>query len=100
MKTTKEEMQKRIAVLERDNRVLENRDEDARRGFALAFEWFERTGHFAGDKPMLPTWTQIYIEIGRLLAARSFVDFEGKVSGLEVRVETLERRARDNHEGV
>ena len=68
-------------------------DEARRKEFAKAFAWFKEKNPFdnysnRGDTTT-PTWEQIFVKIGNLLAARNFMDFEGNISELEVAVEGM-----------
>lgn len=65
--------------------------------FAKAFHWYEpRKQYDYGEpsKPRTPSWEEIFVEMGKILAARDFRDFEGNVSELECKLQDLERRLK------
>ena len=90
---TKEEIIRHDSVLERTIGDLHVADELRRKEFARAFGWFETPYNFT-TKPSDPTWTQIFVELGKLLAARNFMDIEGNLSELECKLEDLEKNIR------
>lgn len=54
----------------------------------------KQTYGFSGTEdgdPIVYNWYQIFREVGKLLAARNFMDFEGNVSELECKIEDLGR---------
>ena len=84
---TKEELQQENIKKDLKIKEYKEQDEGARKEFAKAFGWGKR------EKTMYdlekewewdnPSWAQIFIEIGKLQAARTFYDLEGNVSELE-----------------
>lgn len=63
-------------------------DEHRRKEFAKAFRWHKQPKPYSGvydepPEPILPSWEQIWVNLGTLLAARNFIDFEDNVSELE-----------------
>lgn len=83
--------------LKRNNEVLDRRDEDARKEFAKAFGWVKGSSPYRlmGEPGKEnPTWAEIYVELGKILAARNFMDFEGNLSELEYKLEDLEKKIR------
>jgi hypothetical protein len=99
-KKTKEDLVAEIAVLKRNNDVLASRDEDARREFAKAFHWQKRRGPYdhSSEEVRIPTWSEVYVELGKILAARDFRNWEGNISELEVAVENMRRQIKQNYE--
>ena len=68
------------------------RDKEIRQEFAKAFNWLKQRGPYGSEKELLnPSWNQIFVEIGRLQAAKTFYDLEGNVSELEHKVEEINR---------
>jgi hypothetical protein len=76
--------------------ALRNEDERLRVQFAKAFSRFKRrnTAWPVDDnsEPEDITWEDVFVEIGRLLAARNFTDLEGNISEIETKIEDLERK--------
>ena len=71
-------------------------DENRRKEFARAFGWNKPRRQFDyGDVELYsPTWNEIFVELGKLLAARNFMDFEGNLSELECKIEDVEKRIK------
>jgi len=95
-KITKENLVEKIAVLRDENERLILQDQIKRKEFAKAFSWYiekQSYGYSSKEKELeIPSWEQIFIKVGKLLAVRNFYDFEGNVSELEVKLEELEKR--------
>ena len=101
MKKTKEELIKELALSEAKVVRLSGIDEDRRREFAKAFSWRGEPGVFnygGRGEPILPSWEEIWIELGRLLAAKNFLDFEGNISTLEMKVNDILNREKPKSE--
>jgi len=63
-----------------------SKDQYLRKEFARAFGWFKKKDYYDSTResePRTPTWEEIFIEVGRLLAQRDFRDFEGNISEIE-----------------
>ena len=95
-KTTTEELIRENEKLIIAKQAGQNKDERIRKEFAKAFAWNKQKELYSGgmDEPATPTWEQIFIEVGKLLAARTFYDLEGNVSELECKLEDLENKIR------
>jgi len=92
MKQTKEQMIEEVAKLKHDNERLILQDQLKRKEFAKAFGWYT-SKPYGGDKEVsLPTWEQIFVNLGTLLAAKNFMDYEGNISELECKLEYLEKK--------
>ena len=98
MSKTKEQLIAEVSELETKLKERVEYGERVRREFAKAFNWYKGGGLYGNSdrEPIIPSWEMIFIEIGKLLAARNFTDFEGNVSELEVKLEDLERRLLKN----
>jgi hypothetical protein len=73
---------------------MEN-DEKIRKEFAKAFNWYSKRGpydNYDDTKPRLPSWEEIFVELGKILATRDFRDIEGNVSELEYKLQGVEKR--------
>jgi hypothetical protein len=64
-----------------------------RKEFARAFGWNKAKKQFDyGDVELYePSWIEIFVELGKLLSAKNFMDFEGNVSELECKLEDIEK---------
>ena len=69
-------------------------DEKRRKEFAKAFSWYIQRPYGGEKEVSLPTWEQIFVNLGTLLAARNFMDYEGNISELECKLEDLEKKIR------
>ncbi len=71
-------------------------DLQRRKEFARAFGWNKpRKQYDYGEFELYePTWIEIFVELGKLLSARNFMDFEGNISELECKIEDLENKIR------
>jgi len=95
MKQSKTDLIELNAKLTKKATDLGERDERIRKEFAKAFAWRRPTQYSSlENEPRLPSWEAIFTEVGKLLAARNFYDFEGNVSELQCRLETLEANIR------
>lgn len=90
---TKEELVKEVAVLEAKIERMQESEKNMRKDFARAFGWSIRKSTFGYSKEeeevKVPVWSEIFVEVGKLLAARNFMDLEGNVSELECKVEAV-----------
>ena|SRR3990167_4773118 len=96
---TKEQLTEEVAGLKHENERLLSQDQINRKEFAKAFKWHKQPKPYSGAyseplEPILPSWEQIWVNLGTLLAARNFYDFEGNVSELESRLGMLEEKIR------
>ena len=72
-----------------------HQDEDKRQEFVRIFCWYERESNYPyNSKTVLrtPTWAEIYCEVGKLLAARTFYDLDGSVSECECAIEDIRKQ--------
>ena len=93
-KQTKEQLLSEVSKLETQLRERTECLERVRKEFAKAFNWYRRPNPYGSEnnEAMLPSWEQIFVEVGKLLAARTFYNLEGNVSELECKLEDLEKR--------
>lgn len=96
MEQTKENLIKRVAELENMLKERVGYGERVRKEFAKAFHWYKERKQFdyGETEVRLPSWEEIFVEIGKILAARNFMDFEGNISGLECKIEELENKIK------
>ena len=96
MRKTHEELIAEIARLEQSNKEWADAGERRRKEFAKAFSWRKPQEMYSprDNEPATPTWEQIFVEIGKLLAARTFYDLEGNVSELEYAIKNLEEKIK------
>jgi hypothetical protein len=85
--TTKEQLIAEMAKLRQSYERLVSGDERKRKEFAKAFNWMKEVYGYNERDALCPTWEQIFIETGKLLAVRAFYDFEGNISELDRTIE-------------
>lgn len=92
----KEELQIEMGKLERRNQDLVNEDKRLREQFAKAFSKFEWKNEFGYTRQTKEyedfSWEQIFVEVGKLVSARTFYDMDGNLSELECKLEQLEKK--------
>lgn len=71
-------------------------DLNRRKEFARAFGWNKPKKQYDYGSAELyePTWIEIFVELGKLLASRNFTEYEGNISALECRLDDLEKKIR------
>ena len=99
MKKTKEQFIEELAEIKHENERLLLQDQISRKEFAKAFRWHKQSKPYSGaynepPEPILPSWEQIWVNLGTLLAARNFMDFEGNISEIEMKIQDLEEKIR------
>jgi len=74
-------------------------DENRRIEFAKAFNWLKKRNTYDyQDEYRTPTWTEIFVEIGKLLSVRDFRNLEVCVSLLRSDLENLKSKIKkDGH---
>ncbi len=90
---TKEELLKQNAKLQQEVELWEEKTKRLRAEFAKAFNWYESKKQFDyGDRKLKsPSWEEIFVEVGKLLSARTFYDLEGNVSENKCAIGDLRR---------
>ena len=97
MKQSKEQLLIELTKIRESHAGWVVADETRRKDFAQAFEWTKQKSQWDSDRvPVLPTWSQIMVEIGKLKACAEFRDYEGNISELECKLEDLEKRLLKN----
>jgi len=93
MKQTKEQLLKIITIIELKLERVTLKDTIRLREFSKAFDWYKPRGQFNsyGEKePITPSWEQIFVKTGKLLAAErrhNFTSLEGRVFELETKLQ-------------
>ena len=103
-KKTREELAIENAEMKKTIERLLSLDEVQRVEFAKAFYWKQtnepsRYGSYnvSSTGAAMPSWSQIFVEIGKLLACRDFRDFEGNISELKCAVEEIKKHEEKNN---
>lgn len=92
-KPTKEELAVEIAKLRDSHAGWVSADERRRKEFAKAFTWYVPNNHSWNQErqPLIPTWEQIFVNVGQLLAQRDFRNYEGNISEMELAIGKLQK---------
>ena len=91
---TREQLVIELAKIRESHAGWVSADERKRKEFAKAFRWYIQRPYGGEKEVSLPTWEQIFVNLGTLLAARTFLDCDGNISELEVRIDNLENEIR------
>lgn len=88
----KEELKKRVAVLEGELKKATLGDTRIREEFAKAFNWYEPKGMYDSDRKLkLPTWEEIFVALGKKLVRLDCYDMEGNISELKCAVDDIKK---------
>lgn len=81
MRQTKEQLIEEIIKLRESHSGWVSGDEKRRQEFAKAFHWYKQNNpYYQSDRELrTPSWTEIFVEIGRILATNNSKNFEKKV---------------------
>src|SRR3990167_2261607 len=73
---------------------IKSSDEFVRLEFSKAFRWYKKKGAYDSGyddpKEILPTWEQIFIELGRLLERQKRLDYITDNENISLRLKELE----------
>jgi len=87
---TKEELEKHNEVLKAELAGAVQQDNSLREEFAKAFAWYRQRNSYGGELEVTtPTWEQIFVQVGKLLAQKDFYNLEGNVRELEAAVQEV-----------
>ena len=92
---TKEQLIEELANVKHDYEILMTNDQIRRKEFAKAFAWFKMQQPYSyrnENEPQIPSWEQIFVNVGFLTAQRDFRNHEENISELECKLEDLEKR--------
>ena len=100
MKQSKESLIIELAKIRQSHEEWVLGDSKHRKEFARALGWNKPKRQFDYGNTELyePTWIEIFVELGKLLAARNFKDFEGNLSELEMKLQNIENNLLTNKE--
>lgn len=98
---TKEELLIQNAKLQKEVDYLVDSETKIRKEFSRAFSIFTMEKGMLYDfdrEPADISWEQIFVELGKLLSARTFYDFDGNISELQCKLENLEKEFMNRDE--
>lgn len=81
MKQTKEQLLIELEIVKKNNSEWKEFSNNIRKEFARAFSW--NTGFGFGNTPTIPSWEEIFVEIGRLLAIRDYQNLKDMLKSRE-----------------
>lgn len=97
----KEDLLKKIGKLEERMRQGAEDDIAVREELAKAFKWFKKKDGYSYEKesePILPSWVEIFIHIGRLLNTKDFHDYQEDIYQMHEEMQTMHATIRNIHE--
>ena len=98
-KKTKEELIIKVAQLEQKINYSASEDLELRQEFAKAFNWGESKQDYGYSSKKWevanPSWEQIFIEVGKLLAKKDFRNLENDVQAINQNIHQLFRVKKD-----
>ncbi len=86
MKQTKEQVQAELIEAKVNLESYVEGDKGVRREFAKAFDWFsEKKSYesYSDRKQLEPSWSEIFVRVGKLLAAQKNLRTEERLSSVE-----------------
>lgn len=97
MKQTIQQLEIELAKVRDSHAGWVSSDELRRKEFAKAFNWYQEKNPYTYNQRELkiPSWTEIFVELGKILAAKDFRNLEGNVSDLEFKFNDLERMIKE-----
>jgi len=91
-KQTKEQLLVEIIKLRNSHADWVSGDERRRKEFAKVFNWYQKQGVYGYQSELrMPSWEEIFTEIGKLLATKTFYDLDGNISEMDVRIENIKK---------
>lgn len=98
MKITKEELIKKVAVLESENKALNDFQTKQLKEMAKAFGWRKSGGIYTNSyneiEPLTPTWGEVFIQIGKLLASQKAIDSMEYINAVDYRLGDVEAKIK------
>ena len=90
---TKEVISAELALSQDKVTRLKESDEYRRKEIAKAFGWYKKRGQYdySDTEPRLPSWEEIFVELGRLLQSKDFNALQTRVDIIHREVEELRR---------
>lgn len=92
MNKTKEQLIIEVTKLRDSHANWVSMDERRRREFAKAFSWSKESFYNNEKNWKLPSWEEIFIEVGKLLAKQNYSDFSRELINLKTNLINVERK--------
>lgn len=92
MKQKKEDLLIELAKISQSHEELVSGDERKRKEFAKAFDWkkFSNYSYSTSTDYVIPSWEEIFVEVGKLLARKDVYDYENRFRGIESIVQRIQ----------
>ena len=99
MKITKEQLQIELTKIRQSHEGWVSGDERRRKEFAKAFNWVRRGMYGVSvEEPLLPSWEEIFVKVGRLLATDDVSKLQRSMDGNFERLNNLEQEVFSKRE--
>ena len=87
---TKEELIIENTKLEQELKTAQEGELGLRKEFAKAFNWYKRKEQYETEAELEePSWSEIFVEIGKLLSIQKYKDMKDKVEAMDKNVSVL-----------
>ena len=87
---TKEELIIENTKLEQELKTAQEGELGLRKEFAKAFNWYKRKEQYETEAELEePSWSEIFVEIGKLLSIQKYEDMKDKVEAMDKNVSVL-----------
>ena len=87
---TKEELIIENTKLEQELKTAQEGELGLRKEFAKAFNWYKRKEQYETEAELEePSWSEIFVEIGKLLSIQKYKDMKDKVEAMDKNISVL-----------
>lgn len=93
---TKEELQKELGKKETLLELQLFEDKRVKQEFAKAFDWGEKGLYDIEWKSATPSWEQIFVKVGKLLANQKNLNYITEQETLKIKVQEIENKLRED----
>lgn len=97
-KVTRDQLIVKVSELDQSNVAYAAANERRLKEFAKAFGWKKNSSYNSENDPIIPSWEQVFVKIGELLAANTFVNLLSDLHRLEDKINSVENQVGDFHE--
>lgn len=107
MKTPQKTREQLLIELAEDNQLIakaRENDERRRKEFAKAFNWYKKGRYDSESEPTIPSWEEIFVQVGKLLREKDSLDMLKRFNELESHIDhfinNFSKPEVDKREGV
>lgn len=86
MKTPQKTREQILIELAEGNQLItkaRENDERRRKEFAKAFNWYKKGRYDSESEPTIPSWEEIFVQVGKLLREKDNLDIIAKMQELQ-----------------